>query len=421
MSIRRSFGTYEVAMLPPFMKPESVQAAEAAANSFLTTAYDQGLFSRKLDANGTPVLRIISAPEFAYNGYRDQTDGKYKYDASNPISVEMYQKLMDTIAKYADQIDPSVVICPGTAVVDTGLRTDDGKIVIENRSMLMQGTFGLSSADAAFNIVNFSKELLSNIDLPPNRAQEFQFNPGTGPTLVSIKDFSGGQDGVIALTVCLDATLLGKVPFPIEPQIVLNPSAGSPNLKPVSNADLVVIDAARLPWADPQDAILTSRSYAPKTGLAANYPTLSKFLDVVGTVTGGGVISDAFQALVGTMVLGPNETFNSLRRFEPMQNKIVTTSSGTEIVLTPERALPVIDSTALSDLKQKLSNPNANISILFPQGTTLDNSPGRPDAPLPGEGPKGFDPNDEQMHSALLERVAQIRSARPALAERTSA
>lgn len=406
---KRFYKSYEVLMMPPNIQPENEDAADAAVHNYLSAAYEQGFFNRKLDRDGTPILRIISGPEFAYNGYRDADGNRIisKYDASKPVTTEVFKRIMDKFASYANQIDSSVVVCPGTAVVDTGERTEDGKRVIENRSMLMQGTFGLSGEDAQDNIVAFSKELLSNIDLPKDAAQNFSFRSGSGPILVSIKDFSGGADGVIAVAICLDAINLGKLPFPIEPQAVFNPSAGSPDVLPFFNADLVVIDATRAPWNS--DAIMYSRAYAPKQGLKANYPGIASLIDNVSTVAGRGIISDAIQTFFRSMILKPNEQFDTMRRFEPLQNRIVKSQYGQDLVITPERPLPEIDDSRLAALKARLRNPAANISILFPNGTTVSSDPMTPDAPIPGEGPEGFDPNKVELHDELAAMVAVIK------------
>ncbi|MGQ0801286.1 MAG: hypothetical protein ACT4NL_14405 [Pseudomarimonas sp.] len=393
-------------MLSPYEAPESAEAARNAAKHMLTSAYEQGFFRRLLDQSGSPVLRIISGTEFAFNGYQDPVTTNWKYDASKPISPDAYNALVQELAEYAPQIDPSVVVCPGSAVVDTG-QVRDGKRVIENRSLLMQGTNGLSGESATNNIVVFSKAMQSGIDLPPGQEQAFSMDPGTGPVLVSVPDFSGGRPGIMAAALCLDLVMLKKMTFPIEPQIVLNPSAGSPLDGPIGPAEVIVPDANRLPFND--EGAIYSKVYAPKTGLAALYPGLASFLSGIETVVGAGAIADAAQGFVAAVVLNPGEHFDTVRRIRPVDYRVIG-----NMVMTDPRPLPEISDQGTADFLGRMRVPDSHISIINPNGATISTGPGIPDAPGPNEGVEGFDPNKGEHLDRIIALAALIKSGRAA-------
>jgi len=400
----RFYNSYDVLMLPPFLMPKNVAGAEAAARSMLVAAYDQGFFQRRLDPGGNPILRLVLGPEFALNGYRD--GDTYRYDASRHIDRERFEAVQRVLVEYAPQIDPSVVMCPGTAAVDTGQEIE-GKRVLENRSLLVQGTNGLSEAEAQNNLVPFSKQLQSHIDLPEGYEQAFTMRPGegAGPLLVSIKDFTGGRAAVVALAICLDLTALGNVAFPIDPQLVLNPSAGSPIDTPVGPAEIVVVDTLRAPFDS--EAIVRSRVYEPKTGLAEAFPRFKTFFDGLETVVGEGTLADVARDALGRLVLSPGEQFDTVMRFKPLNNmEIVTSKTGQEMVKTEQRHLPDFGEHWYQKLQDQIKNPDSSISVIFPDGATVETGSDVPPPPEPGQGIEGFDPNQEEAQ-VELHRLAE--------------
>ena len=392
--MKRSFHTYNVLMLPPFMKPNTKDEAIAIAKKQLRIAYDKGFFNKKLDPNGTPVLRIVTAGEFNYNGYETpgHTDlqGNYippetKYDAKGKIPLDWYKAMSGIFTDYMKQIDPSVVFCPGTTATDTGEKSIDGIPIYENRTFIAGGTLGLSELESGNNIIDISKANESNLD----GGNGFKFRNGSGAKILTIKDITGGRPACIGVATCLDLVdFLQRLTETHVPQVILNPSAASPIDNTVGKAEVVVVDITRPPFGENMMGISTV--YSPSIEVVSKYPITKSLLENIRLIPGGEKLSDMARNFLMKFIQNPETAFNVVNRYIAENSKISEVEQGVKIVEIDDRPLPEISDQLLDLINGSAKNSNGVISIL-PNKPEIRNDPNIPSEPNTGEGPKGID------------------------------
>ncbi|MEM7298376.1 MAG: hypothetical protein AAF391_08940 [Bacteroidota bacterium] len=180
------------------------------------------------------VLKVVSLTEFGINGYEE--DGEFKADASAVVDHETYMEFRGACQDYVRNLGPHVVLCTGTAAVDTG-EVLDGKKVGENKGAVILGS-------DPENIVEFMKRSQSPID---GWTDEFSVRSGEGPVHISVPDLFGvGRPTNIYVAVCLDAARYPSQQREMPVDIMLSPAAGFPNgPKLIDDTYLLVADTQK--------------------------------------------------------------------------------------------------------------------------------------------------------------------------------
>lgn len=334
--LRRQYSTYRTIMLPPSLIPKNIIEARDLAKRQADILYDRGFWNEYLDSKGNPVFSMATCTEFALNGYQDVIidppgsipETVYKYDLSRLVPRDIYQAYTEQRLSYQKEMHWSVLWSDGSVGIDTGQKLD-GKTVVENRGTMFSGISGLSETEAKNNIVTYTKAHFSPIDHPDQEkfTREFSIDSGTGPVNLLVKDFSGGRSISIALAICLDLVHITEyLKGPINPEIIINPSGGSPD-KGDGEAEIIVIDTQDL---SPDFVRESSGVWKPGKEIAYHHPALKSILDRTRKILGENNISiaDAIEGYLNKFVQSPITAFDVLNKYVLEGGSIVRVDGG---------------------------------------------------------------------------------------------
>ena len=228
----RKYSNYRMMGIEGFEHPINEKDAQSKIQGQLEIAKELGFLEPKPN-----VLNIIASHEFSFNGVKNLF-GNLQFSAGIPIPLKFYQAAVLASQETLKKLPPGILFLPGTAAINTGEKTAEGKVIYENRGCGI--TSGLQS-----EIFEFSKESISSLD---GWEEGSALHTGSSPLVIEVKDRLGdGRSIWLACTICLDY-LKDIEHFKEPPDIVFVPACGWPYKVPSIDSDIMVMDAIHNPF-----------------------------------------------------------------------------------------------------------------------------------------------------------------------------